>query len=172
MYKRVGVWYPKAVKNVFVKGGGEEMAGKKWLSAVMRLLCGLIDYLILMFPVQLVMLFGMQIPVTSVDFLFRLLFAVYGVLMVEYNHGATLGKMLGRMVVVDKAGGPAPILYVGLRELVKSMYLIPVIGWAFGLVSAVMMFWRGTTLHDMVGNTRVLFRWQVQPPEKDPEEKR
>ena len=142
------------------------MGNKGWLRAVMRLFCGLIDYLLLLLPVQLIMLGVMQLDPLQVDLLFRLLFAVYGVLMIEYNNGATVGKSLGRLMVVDRTGTKATMLHVGLRELVRSMYLIPVIGWIAGLISVVMMFVNDRTLHDMVGNTQVIFRWQYDPPEE------
>ena len=138
------------------------MVSHKALRALMRLLCALIDYLVLMLPVQLVLLCWIGADPLSADFLFRLLFAVYGVLLVEYNHGATLGKMVGRLKVVDKAGGKPAVLYVGLRELVKCMYLIPIAGWAAGLISTVMLLLKGTTLHDMAGNTKVIFRWEEE----------
>lgn len=142
------------------------MGNKGWLRAVMRLFCGLIDYLLLLLPVQLIMLGVMQLDPLQVDLLFRLLFAVYGVLMIEYNNGATVGKSLGRLMVVDRTGTKATMLHVGLRELVRSMYLIPVIGWIAGLISVVMMFVKDRTLHDMVGNTQVIYRWQYDPPEE------
>ena len=78
------------------------MDKKRLVRGIMRLLCAFIDYVLVMFPVQFVMLYVMQIELSSVDFLFRLLLAVYGLLMVEYNKGATLGKMLGRLKVTDK----------------------------------------------------------------------
>lgn len=140
------------------------MGSHRVLRGVARLLCALIDYLILMLPVQLVLLFWIEANARSADFLFRLLFAVYGVLMIEYNHGATLGKMLGRLKVVDRAGGKPAVLYTGLRELIRAMYLIPVVGWAAGLVSTVMLFVKGTTLHDMAGSSRVIFRWEDKAP--------
>ncbi len=143
------------------------MKKKNWMKALLRLGCGLIDYLLLLLPVQLVMLGAMQLTANQVDLLFRLLLAVYGVLMVEYNNGATIGKYLGRLMVVDRSGAKATMLYVGLRELVRSMYLIPVAGWIAGLISAVMLFVNGRTLHDMVGNTQVIFRWEYEPVEED-----
>lgn len=143
------------------------MKKERLIMAGMRLLCALVDYLLLLLPVQLVMLGIMQIEASQVDFLFRLLFAVYGALMTEYNHGATVGKSLGRLMVVDRAGGKAAMLYVGLRELVRSMYLIPVVGWIAGAVSTVMLLVSGRTLHDMVGGTQVIFRWKYEPPEED-----
>ncbi len=143
------------------------MKNKKAAKGILRLGCGLIDYLLLLLPVQLVMLGIMQRSVSSVDFLFRLLFAVYGVLMVEYNHGDTLGKYLGKLMVVDQSGAKATVLYVGLRELVRAMYLIPVVGWIAGLVSVVMMFLWGKTLHDLAGGTKVIFRWEQEVLEEE-----
>lgn len=145
------------------------MSSHKVLRGVTRLLCALIDYLILMLPVQFVLLFWIKTNALSADFLFRLLFAVYGVLMIEYNNGATLGKMIGRLKVVDRAGGKPTVLYTGLRELIRAMYLIPIVGWAAGLVSTVMLFVKGTTLHDMAGNSRVICRWEDKP---DPEQEK
>lgn len=145
------------------------MAEKKWLKCMIRLLCGLIDYLLVLLPVQLVMLGVMQLEASQVDLLFRLLFAVYGALMIEYGEGATIGKKFGRLMVVDRAGTKAPMLYVGLRELVRSMYFIPVAGWIAGAVSLVMMLGTGRTLHDMVGNTMVIYRWQYQKLEDEHE---
>lgn len=143
------------------------MQKKRLIRGIMRLLCAFVDYLLLLLPVQFVLLVWIGTNATSADFLFRILFAIYGVLMVEYNHGATLGKMVGRLKVVDRAGGKPPILYVGLRELIKAMYLIPLVGWAAGLVSIVLLFVRGTTLHDMAGNSEVIFRWEEKAPEEE-----
>ena len=134
---------------------------------MLRLGGAVIDYLLLLLPVQLVMLGYMRLDANQVDFLFRLLLAVYGVLMVEYNRGATIGKLFGKLMVVDRSGAKATMMYVGLRELVKSMYLIPVAGWIACAISIVMMFLSGRTLHDMVGNTQVIFRWEYEPMEEE-----
>lgn len=143
------------------------MKKKVWIKALLRLGCGLIDYLLLLLPVQLVMLGAMGLEPSGVDLLFRLLLAVYGVLMIEYNNGATVGKSLGRLMVIDRTGTKATMMYVGLRELVRSMYLIPVAGWIAGLISTVMLFVNGRTLHDMVGSTQVIFRWEYEPMEEE-----
>lgn len=52
------------------------MDKKRLVRGIMRLLCAFIDYVLVMFPVQFVMLYVMQIELSSVDFLFRLLLAV------------------------------------------------------------------------------------------------
>ena len=51
------------------------MDKKRLVRGIMRLLCAFIDYVLVMFPVQFVMLYVMQIELSSVDFLFRLLLA-------------------------------------------------------------------------------------------------
>lgn len=144
------------------------MQKNKLLFAVMRLLCSVIDYLLLMFPVQLVMLGILGIPADNVDFLFRPLFAIYGVLMIEYNNGATVGKHFGKLMVVDSRGGKVSMLYAGIRELIRAMYLIPIFGWAAGAASALMLVFTGKTIHDFAANTKVIYEWQYDPPEDEP----
>lgn len=130
---------------------------------VLRVLCTLLDAIILMVPLQFVMIGVFHVSAAQADLLYKFLFAVYGALFNEYL-GGTPGKYLGRLCCVDADAGPeerkAPILYIGLRELVKSMYFIPVIGWLAAAVSVVMMAARadGRTLHDLVGNTKVVCR--------------
>ncbi|MFR5781577.1 MAG: hypothetical protein ACLUEK_06930 [Oscillospiraceae bacterium] len=85
---------------------------------------------------------------------------MYGLLMVGTTR-ARRWKMLGRLKVTDKTGVKPRALYVGW-ELVKCMYLIPIAGWAAGLISTVMLLLKGTTLHDMAGNTKVIFRWEEE----------
>lgn len=109
-----------------------------------------------------------SVSLSQADLLFKLLFAVYGALLTEYM-GMTAGKYFGKLRVADNRGGKAPILYVGLRELTKSLYLIPWLGWGLALVSLVMMAVRrdGRTLHDLVGNTRVMTARRFEQEERE-----
>ena len=61
------------------------------------------------------------------------------------------------------------MLYTGLRELVKAMYFIPVVGWGAAAVSLVMMVVRrdGRMLHDMVGNTSVVSQKAWEDEQRD-----
>lgn len=132
----------------------------------LRLLCAVLDAVIVMLPIQFVMMGIFKVSVGQAELLYKFLFAVYGTLMTEYFVG-TAGKYLGRLAVRDASGGKAPILFVGLRELVKAMYLIPVIGWGLCIISVVMMFVRkdGRGIHDIAGNTKVMYQWQVKEAE-------
>ena len=131
-------------------------------SVVMRVLCGAVDFLIIMIPIQFIMMGIFRVSTSQADFFFKLLFAIYAAMMTEYC-GVTLGKYFGRLRVVDISGGKPVLLYLGLRELAKSLYLIPFLGWGIGCVSLVMMAVRkdGRALHDLIGNTRIVYSWQL-----------
>lgn len=142
----------------------------KKTSILLRLLCGIVDFIIIMAPIQFLMMGVFQVSVRQADLFFKLLYAVYAVLMTEY-FGMSLGKYFGRLKVLDVSGAKAPIMYLGLRELSKSMYFIPYIGWAAGFISLVMMAVRkdGRTLHDFIGNTKVFYSCQTSAREEEPE---
>lgn len=130
----------------------------RWRENILRILCTGADILIIMLLVQVLMIGAFNVSNSQADFLFQILFAMYGVLLSEY-WGQTVGKYFGRLCCVDVDGGKkVTMLHMGLREMVKAMYLIPVVGWCVGLVSMAMMFARsdGRTLHDLVGKTRVV----------------
>lgn len=130
---------------------------------IIRILCSVVDFLIIMVPIQFIMMGVFQVSVRQADLLFQLLFAVYGTLLTEYM-GMTIGKYFGRLKVTDISGIKPAMLYVGLRELTKAIYFIPYIGWAIGFISIMMMLIRedGRTLHDFVGNTTVVYSWQIE----------
>lgn len=135
----------------------------KKVSGLIRVLSGVIDVILVMIPVQFVMIGIFHVSGRQADLLFQLLFAVYGVLLVEYTDGRTVGKWFGRICTRDCSGTKAPILYMGLRELVKAMYFIPFIGWFLGLISLFMVFaGNGRLLHDYVGNTKVVYCWEKE----------
>lgn len=138
----------------------------KKTSVALRILCGILDVLIVMIPIQFIMMGIFGVSTGQADLLYKFLFAVYGTLLTEY-WGGTVGKYFGKICCVDINGGKVPILYMGLRELVKSMYLIPVIGWFAGGISVIMLIMRkdGRMLHDFVGNTKVVYKWQIEEEE-------
>ncbi len=131
-------------------------------SILLRILCSLIDLLVLLVPVQLIVLgvFGVQ-PMQA-SYLFLLLWAVYGTLCCEITGGMTLGKYCGKMCVLDRDGTKPSIMYLGLRELTKAMYLQPLAGPVLMIVSLGMYLVRGVTLHDLIGRTRVVYLGQAK----------
>ncbi len=139
---------------------------------ILRLLCAVIDFIIVMMPIQFVMMGIFGVSQSQADLLFKFLFAVYGALLLEYMGGRTIGKWAGQLVVVDndsEADGKN-MLYLGIRELSKSLYFIPYIGWAICLISIIMMFYNGRSLHDVIGGTKVLTATEVTRCRKQMEE--
>jgi uncharacterized RDD family membrane protein YckC len=133
----------------------------KRVSGIMRILSAAVDLIIVSIPVLFVMMMYFGVSGTQADLMLELLLGVYGVLMTHYNHGATLGKMIGRMMVVTTEGVRPTLVELGIRELIKSMYLIPLVGWGLALISMGMLFFGdGRTIHERASNTRVIYRWQ------------
>jgi len=134
--------------------------------SILRLLSALVDFIIIMLPVQLIMLGVLGVDERSANFLFTMLFAIYGVVMISITeHGQTVGKIISKTAVRDSTGIKAVLMYTGIRELTKLLYFIPLVGWGIGLISIVLMFIKGKALHDYVADTRVFFLWEI--PEKE-----
>ena len=142
----------------------ENIGGKKnnFKKSLLRLLSALVDYIIIMLPVQLILLGVVGAAEREADFLFRLLLAVYAVIMISTTaHGQTLGKMLSKTAVRDSTGMKAILMYIGIRELTKLLYFVPIFGWGLGAVSILLMFIKGRALHDYIADTNVFFLWEL-----------
>lgn len=132
----------------------------KRVNGMIRVLSTAIDVIIVSVPVVFVMMMYFGVSGKQADMLMELLFAVYGTLMIHYNHGASLGKKVGRIMVVSVDGVQPTLMEAGMRELMKSLYFIPVIGWGLALISAIMLcFGDGRTIHERVSSTRVIYIW-------------
>ena len=139
---------------------------------ILRLLSALVDFIIIMLPVQLLLMGVIGASEREATFLFQMLFAVYGVVMVTTTkYGQTIGKMLSKTAVRDSTGIKAVLMYTGMRELTKLLYFIPFLGWGIGLISIILMFIKGRALHDYIADTGVFFLWEI-PENKETEEKK
>lgn len=140
-------------------------------SGVLRILCGILDGFIIMIPIQVIMMGIFGVSIRQAELFFQFLFAVYGTLLTEY-WGQSVGKYFGRLRCIDVNGKKAPILYIGIRELVKSLYIVPVFGWIACAVSIIMLYARkdGRMLHDFAGNTRVVYSFGIPNEEEEKDE--
>ena len=135
---------------------------------LLRLLCYLVDFIIVMFAAQVVLIGFFDLPMnqglTPITF-FIVIFCVYNVLFTYYMNGQTPGKALGRLFVVDEQ---APVTdgerrlkpelsALFLRESCKAFYSFPVVGWVAGVVAVFMLAIGQVPLHDRVGRTIVVF---------------
>lgn len=141
----------------------------KKVNFILRILCGVIDFIILLAPIQFIMIGLFNVSTSQAEFFMKLLMAVYGALFIEYANGKTIGKIFGKIVVTDMSGVKPSLMYAGIRELTKSLYLIPVVGWLLAVVSIFMMLFRkdGRALHDFTGNTKIIYTWQEEEAQKD-----
>lgn len=133
----------------------------KRVSVIIRILSFVADYIIVSFPVILIMVMYFRVSDKQAELLFQLLFAVYGTLFMEYMNGATVGKRFGKIKVVTQENTKPTMVEYGMRELVKTLYFIPLIGWLFACVSLVLLFIRqGRALHDYIARTKVIYQWE------------
>jgi len=142
----------------------------KMKKGILRLLSALVDFIIIMLPVQLILLGVVGAGEREANFLFTLLFAIYGVLLISITrYGQTVGKIISKTAVRDSTGKKAVLMYIGMRELTKLIYFIPVLGWGIGFISVLLMFIKGRALHDYIADTRVFFLWEL-PDNKESDE--
>lgn len=133
----------------------------KKVSGILRILSGVIDYIVILLPVQLITLGFLKLNISSATILFQLLFAVYSIILLEYMNGKTLGKMVAKIAVNSNDGMQPTIKEYGMRELIKSLYFSPYIGWILCIVNAIIiLFGDGITLHDRVSQTKVCYQWE------------
>ena len=132
-----------------------------------RVIAASIDYIIVSLPVYIVMIEVLKIPYFQGELLLKLLLAVYGTLFMEYMNGATIGKRLGACRVRTKEGTKPTLLELGMRELIKSLYFIPFVGWVLAMINVVLLFiGEGLTIHDRIARTRVVYAWAKEPKEE------
>lgn len=140
----------------------------KRVNASIRILSFIVDYIIVSFPILLIMMMYFGVSDKQAGLLFQLLFAVYGTLFMDYMNGATIGKRIGKIRVVTQEHTKPTIVEYGMRELVKSLYFIPVIGWILAFVSLVLLFYRqGRTLHDYIAKTKVIYQREQEESQNE-----
>lgn len=140
----------------------------KKVNVLIRILSFVVDYIIVAIPTITIMMIYFKTSSKQTELLFQLLFAVYGALFMEYMNGSTIGKRIGKIKVVNEDNTKPTLMEYGMRELIKSFYMIPVIGWLLAFISMVLLFLRdGRTIHDYIAKTKVKYIWyQVEDEEK------
>lgn len=140
----------------------------KKVNVLIRILSFVVDYIIVAIPIIFLMMMYFKTSSNETELLFQLLLAVYGALFMEYMDGATIGKHIGKIKVVSVDNTKPTLMEYGMRELIKSFYIIPIVGWVLALISMVMLFLRdGRTIHDYIAKTKVKYIWdQVEVEEK------
>lgn len=132
----------------------------KRVNGLIRILSSMIDLLIVFIPVFFVMIMVFHVTDSQAELLMKLLFAVYSVLFMEYTKGYTIGKYFGKIIVVTEDGLKPTLTEYGMRELIKTLYFIPWIGWFLAFLSTLLLFFgKGKTIHDRIAKTTVIYLW-------------
>lgn len=113
---------------------------------------------IVLYATGLGALIQLGIPRDMALVIISIMFVLYSILTPTFCRGYQLGKyLLGMKIVTDTYHEPS-FFKLAIRELIKVMYAIPVIGIIFILVSQFLMGKRedGKMLHDLIAGTKVI----------------
>jgi len=136
-----------------------------FIKAMLRLLCALVDWIIVMFACQIVLIGLFNVPMNigfTAQTFFMIVYCIYNGLFTRYMHGQTPGKAVGRLAVIDSEFPPEekqkPAMNdLILRESCKALFFFPIVGWLVGLVTIIILLLGYEPLHDRVGKTTVIF---------------
>lgn len=131
---------------------GFRKRGEYKMKNIARALAFLIDGLLIFLPAS--MLLSIFLENTSIaNFLPQLLFAVYNVVALTSFQGKTIGKYFAGLRVVGQQDGA---LYLGIREVFKLLYFIPIVGIILFVISSLFLLLGKKALHDYAGMSSVL----------------
>lgn len=116
-----------------------------------RLLAFLIDALLVLLPASF-LLTAMGVEGTLANLLPQLLFMVYNIVALSSFEGRTIGKHFAGLRV---SGQQRNALFLGIREVAKLLYFIPLVGVLFASISVILLVTTGKTFHDWLGMSQV-----------------
>ncbi len=123
---------------------------------VVRALAGLIDLIIVYVPAVILFSLWFHVATRWAELLAQLLFLAYNVAAVSTFHGQTIGKYFARLRVDTRRLVSDNVLFVGMREMTKLLFLTPVIGVPLGLLNLLLALATGRMLEDFVGQSDVV----------------
>lgn len=126
------------------------------LKGLLRLLAFLIDVLLVFFVATIFLQFFLRVESPKVlDVGSQVFYLLYATITGSAFQGKSVGKFLSRQRVVYM-NEQHDALLVGLRELPKLLYFLPMVGVVFLGVTAILYVIKGQTLHDLIGGSRVV----------------
>nr|WP_242550201.1 RDD family protein [Enterococcus sp. MJM16] len=119
---------------------------------IQRVLATFIDLIVIYIPVYFlvnIMVKGFFTP----GILTATLFVIYNVLAIHSFQGQTIGKYFAKIRVKDVGRS---IMEDSIREVIKLLYFLPLLGVITGVLSLSCYFIRGSFLHDIIGKSEVV----------------
>ncbi|WP_317913902.1 RDD family protein [Carnobacterium maltaromaticum] len=124
---------------------------------LLRVLCGGVDIILIYVTSLVIIQTFFDLPLNFSDLYAQVIYVLYASIMSLTFKGQTLGKMIGKEKVIYRGGTEESFLIVGLRELAKGLYFLPVIGIPLFIVSMSLAFiGNGRMLHDYIGGSKVI----------------
>lgn len=120
---------------------------------VQRILAAGIDLILVYVPAVLLTQILFSNTLTLTRLLPAFLFIVYNVVAVNAFKGRTVGKYFAKFKVLHSA---TDLMSESVREAVKIIYFLPVVGLLAMLVSCLFYVTKGQFLHDVIGKSRVV----------------
>lgn len=124
---------------------------------LLRVLCGGIDIILVYVTSLVIIQTFFDLPLNFSDLYAQLIYVLYASIMSVTFKGQTIGKMIGKEKVIYRGGTEESFLIVGLRELAKGLYFLPVIGIPLFIISISLAFFgSGRMIHDYIGGSKVV----------------
>ncbi len=120
---------------------------------LLRSFAFIIDGMIVLIPSSM-LCYILNLPSNLIVFLPQIVFVMYNTICISSFEGKTVGKFFSKIVVYTESRN---ILSVGMRELSKLLYFLPIVGWLFLASSIVCILFTKKTLHDLLGQSMVGF---------------
>lgn len=123
----------------------------KSLLFIQRVLAAMIDLIIVYIP-SFFLVNTMVTGYFTPAILSGVLFVIYNVMAIHSFQGQTIGKYFAKIRVVEVGQS---IMDDSIREVIKLLYFIPLLGPVVGALSIGCYFIQGKFLHDIIGKSEV-----------------
>lgn len=128
---------------------------RRFQLAAIRILASMIDLIVVYLPFQILCFFIFKDQLLLAVFFGELLFVIYNAVLVSLKNGRTIGKYFAKIRVFndnsEKNSANA------LREFCKLLYFVSFpFGLFFLLISLFLLLTTGRTLHDFLGQSRIV----------------
>ncbi|MBL1229764.1 RDD family protein [Enterococcus sp. BWB1-3] len=124
----------------------------KNLFFVQRVLAAIIDWIVIYLPLYF-LVNAVSSGYFTPEIVTAALFIIYHVVAVHSFCGKTIGKSFAKIKVKDTG---ISIMDDSVREVVKILYFLPILGWIVGLISIVLYFKTEKFLHDITAKSEVV----------------
>lgn len=124
---------------------------------LLRVLCGGVDIILIYVTSLVIIQTFFDLPLNFSDLYAQVIYVLYASIMSVTFKGQTFGKMIGKEKVIYRGGTEESFFIVGLRELAKGLYFLPVVGIPIFIISiSLALFGNGRMFHDYIGGSKVV----------------